>query len=107
LYKGPDYHQNAQSLFGEVGGDLGGTYGVKLYLHWQKRDGSTGLVEIDFSTSAGIFTRDAASTGNQYFGCTEEGSWEAWFILTGLSGRWTESNHVYWSVGFPAVHGVP
>jgi hypothetical protein len=107
LFRGPDFHKNAQTLYLTVGGDLGGTYQVKLYLVARSDSGSSSQ-DIDIATAAGIYMADASHPlVIPYFGVSQTGSWEAWFEVTGLSGRKALSNHVYWSVGFPEVHGVP
>jgi hypothetical protein len=108
LENAPDFlkqdgsHQEAQSLKGLVGGGVGGLYNIHIYVFRE------GHVEYDHTQSmfAGSFTVDAASTGNNYFGCNDQGSWWAWFEVTDASGKSQTSNTVQWYVGIPAVHGT-
>jgi hypothetical protein len=100
LFRGPDFGMHSQSLQVTVGGDLGGSYIVVLHIR------GPNSYDINLPTlPIGTYTVDAASTGNQYFGCSDKGYWWAWFEVTGLSGRTKTSNTVVWGVGFPEVHG--
>jgi hypothetical protein len=104
LLRAPDFGLEAQTVGGRVQGGGGPPYTVEISI--VDPDGSTATynqnVELD-----GTFELSPAEAGDTYLGCSKEGIWEAWFVVTDSLGGTAESNHLTWTVNFPRTHGIP
>ena len=104
LLNAPDFGLPAQTIGGSVLGGGGPPYIAAIYIKDPEDNTAvyTQNVEPD-----GTFELLPAETGDQYLGCSVEGIWEAWFIVTDSLGGTDESNHITWAVNFPRAHGIP
>jgi hypothetical protein len=104
LLRAPDFGLEAQTVGGRVQGGGGPPYTVVISV--EDPDGSAATygqnVELD-----GTFELTPAEAGDTYLGCSKEGIWEAWFVVTDSLGGTATSNRLSWTVNFPRTHGIP
>jgi len=107
LLRAPDFGLEAQTVGGRVQGGDGPPYTVLIYVMAPGQTVSEAATYAQNVELDGTFELTPAEAGDTYLGCSKEGIWEAWFVMTDSLGGTAESNHLTWTVNFPRTHGIP
>jgi hypothetical protein len=109
LLNAPDFGLNAQTVSGRISGGVG-PYTVEVHIFSPDKTlpNNGELIFTPTVQPDGTFVRNAAITGNAYFGCDYEGIWLAWFLISDSAGHTNvKSASITWAVSFPRVHAIP
>jgi hypothetical protein len=109
LLNAPDYHLDAQTVSGRIGGGVG-PYTVEVHIFSPDKTlpNNGEMIFTPTVQSDGTFVLDGFTTGNPYFGCDYEGVWLAWFLISDSAGHTNvRSASITWAVSFPRVHAIP
>jgi hypothetical protein len=104
LLNAPDFGLAAQTIGGKVQGGGGPPYTVLIYIEDPDGDVATYAQNVELD---GTFELTPGEAGDPFLGCSKEGIWEAWFVVTDGLGGTATSNRLSWTVNFPRTHGIP
>jgi|GEM_PF-7084634 len=107
LLNAPDYLLPSQMLGGTVMGGGGPEYTLAIYVKAPSQTDATASVYGLTLDAPGPFTFAPPGADAMDFGCSEEGIWETWFMVTDPDGEFVFSNRTSWAVNFPRSHGIP